>query len=284
MSVALRSVSIVCVVLSACTPGGEPVASEPASPMPEEPALVVERDVSELRLELGPALGGSALIKAPSPGRYAVEVRFTQHRFVTMEHTVSEALEGSAVLELTDTGEARACFAVRDSSASDISHYQAHDGQDHHYENAGDRLLGARGSWASIQGTNEIELRLDRLDYRSCEVGDEVAVSAEPLTLRCLGLASTSKIPSAGLLCQAGKDQRLLGNLSLVLGEQARSWGLRVDLAHGEPRPGDEDEPRLLLGTGDGLRVSGSDERGGLELELEVERAKVPAPKPPVLD
>lgn len=239
---------------------------------------MVERDVHEQRLELGPALGGSALIHAPPPGRYAVAVSFSQHRFVTMEHTINQAIEGSAVIELGGTGSATACFAARDSSVSDISHYQARDGQDHHYESDDNNMLGARGTWAIIPGTNEIELRLDHIGYRACEVGDEVPVSAAPIVLRCLGFGSTSKIPSAGLLCRPDKDQRLAATLSLVLGDKARSWALRDDLAMREPPTGDEVVPWLLLGTGDGLRLRGSDDRSGLTLEVEL--AKIDAPQP----
>ena len=267
--------SIVCTLLAACTPSGEPGASEPVV---REPAVVVERDAPAQRLELGPALGGSAMIQAPSPGRYAVEVGFSQHRFVTMEHTVSQSLSGSAVLELGATGEAKGCFAVRDSSVSDISHYQAHDGKDHHYESGNDELLGARGTWASLPNTNEIELRLDRLGYRACPVADDAPISAEPLALRCLGLASTSKIPSRALLCRPDPQQHTLAKLSLLLGDKARSWQLRDDLAHHEPPVGDDVEPWLLLGAGEGLRVRGQDDREGIELSVEL--AKVQEPKP----
>jgi hypothetical protein len=198
-----------------------------------------------------------------------------------MEHTIKHTLEGSAVLELANTGEATACFAVRDSSVSDVSHYQAHDGKDHHYENDDDVILGSRGRWSRIEGTHEIELHLDRFAYRSCEVADDVSVSAEPIVMRCLGLSSTSAIPSAGLACRpdAVPDQRVVGPLSLVLGDQARSWGLRNDLALREPPVGDEVVAWLLLGMGQGLRVQGWDDRSGLTL-LEVELAEVQTPRP----
>ncbi|PRQ07609.1 hypothetical protein ENSA7_25990 [Enhygromyxa salina] len=268
--------SVVAALLVGCTGAGDPGPSDPGTELSRDPAVVVERDVSGQRLELGPALGGSALVGPPRPGRYAVAVRFTQHRFVTMEHTVHESIEGSAVIELTDGGEVRACFAVADRSASDISHYQAHDGQDHHYESDTDNLLGARGRWVPVAGTHEIELHLDRLGYRSCEVGDEL--SPEPLTLRCSSIASTSKIPSAALVCQPAQvpAQRMLGQLSLMLGEDARSWGLRNDLALHDPPVGAEVQPYLLLGVGDGLSVVGSDDRSGRTLEVEL--AKVPDP------
>jgi hypothetical protein len=272
----LRAASIVCGLLAACTPAAEPRASEPVT----EPAVVVERDTPAQRLELGEALGGSALVQPPSPGRYAVAVSFSQHRFVTMEHTINQAIEGIAVIELAVNGDARACFAAHDSSVSDISHYQSHDGEDHHHVNEGDDMLGARGSWSAVPGTQEIELRLDRLGYRSCDVDETTTASETPLLLRCNAIASTSKIPSAGLLCRSASVQRVVAKLSLFLGEHARSWELRNDLAHREPPTGDDAVPWLLLGVGDGLRVRGTDNRSGVTLEVEL--AKVERPKPPL--
>jgi hypothetical protein len=279
MSTRLR-VSIVCVMLAGCTPGADPSASEPDSQTTHAPAVVVERDAAQRRMELGPALGDSALVQPARLGRYAVAVSFTQHRYVTMEQTIQQTLQGSAVVELATTGELTACFTVRDSSVSATSHYQSRDGEDHRYETDQRDMLGARGRWAAVPGSDEIELRLDRLVDRSCAVADEVEVSPEPLTLRCLHLASTAKIPSASLLCRSTPSpiQRVVGMLSLMLGEQARSFGLRNDLALHEPSVSDEVPPWLLLGFGDGLRVRGNDDRSGIQLDIEL--ADVPLPKP----
>src|SRR5262249_51379645 len=137
--------------LLACTP------SEPA-PTPASEPVFVEQQPAEHSRSLGPLLGGSVVVRSPQLGRWAASVDFDQHRFITMEHTISNNITGSVVLRLEAGGRASACALASEASTSDMSHFQAKDGQDHHDSSAHAVLVGMTGSWRGAASGPEIEV------------------------------------------------------------------------------------------------------------------------------
>jgi hypothetical protein len=275
-------VAIGSLLIAACTSSEPGTEVEPEAGRKGEPLIVepppkpagVERD-------LGPLLGGVVIERAPTPGRWSSRVQFHQHRFVTMEHTIENGISGSAVLRLGDDGVARACFEFRDTSTSDISHFQANDGKDHHYEDDHSMVVGMSGSWALDGKGPEILVTFDRMTWRTCEVDPATEPFARP-PLRCFGFAANAKVPGDALLCDVPEELDWIAKLSLLTADSPRagSWWLRNDPSLREP-PVTGATPRLVLGAEPGFEMQASDtDRDAEPLTIAVKPVADPKPLP----
>jgi hypothetical protein len=263
----------------------EPVhASDPESihardPEPVQPVWIeLSPEPGGIERELGPLLGGKVRERAPTPGRWSSRVSFSQHRFITMEHTIASGISGSAVLRLGDDGSARACFAIRDSSSSDVGRYQTRDGKDHHYGRDDSMVYGMTGTWKLDGSGLEIEIVFDRRVWRTCEVDPNKPPFAEP-PLRCFAFAANAKVPSNALLCQVPETFSDIAKLALLIGDSPRagSWELRRDPSgHGDEPPADA-KAWLLLGAEPGLELEADDdERFAKPLTIQIEKVEDP--------
>ena len=163
------SVATLSLVLIACTPSssdGPPSAdAELPTPTPAvepepEPELAKSRD-------LGPLLGGPVVERLPQPGRYASSVRFTQDKLITMEHTVSEAVVGVAIVELGVDHTVRACFDWRERSSSSANMPSSRSSGSMRHSKAGvgtaspasipkQRSAWGLGRWGASAGTSQL--------------------------------------------------------------------------------------------------------------------------------
>src|SRR5690606_41855463 len=83
-------------------------AADPPAPDPGGASTPISAEL-EAHLELGALVGGRRSITTPTPGRYASLLRASQRRFITMEHTVAESIDGGASIELHPDGRVEAC-------------------------------------------------------------------------------------------------------------------------------------------------------------------------------
>jgi hypothetical protein len=262
-------------------------ATSPESKVESEPARTkdpvwVEPPPAPTGIErdLGPLLGGKVIERAPTPGRWASAVRFSQHRFITMEFTIAKSISGSAVVRLVDDGSVTACFATRESSSSDMSHYQAHDGKDHHYASDNARVIGMTGTWNRTGTGEEIEIVFDRTVWRTCEVDPNTEVFTQP-AVRCFGFAANAKVPGAALICEVPEILRWIADLALLIGDTPRAgpWAMRHDPSgHGDKPPADA-PVWLLLGAEPGFQLSADDTDRDAK-PLTIVRAEVRDPDP----
>lgn len=271
--------SLLVVLGSACTSSESETKVEPEPVHTADPVWVEPSpEPKGVERELGPLLGGKVVERVPTPGRWSSSVRFSQHRFITMEHTIAKGMSGSAVLRLEDDGSARACFANRDSSSSAISHFQASDGKDHHYTNDYAIVMGMTGTWKLVGNGPEIEIVFDRSVWQTCEVDPAYEPFAQP-ALRCFGFAANTKVPSDALLCQVPEALDWIAKLALVIGDSPRagSWAHRHDPSgHGVEPPTDA-SAWLLLGAEPGLELSADDrERDAEPLTIRIEKVADP--------
>ena len=259
--------------LLACMP------SEPVPTPASEPVFVEEIPVERSR-SLGPLLGGSVVVRSPQLGRWAASMDFDQHRFITMEHTVSNRITGSVVLRLDAGGRASACALASEASASAMSHYQASDGKDHHDSSEHAVLVGMTGSWRGVASGPEIEVVFDRMSWTSCQVDPTAEAFAQP-PLRCVGFAANAKVPRDALLCEVPEALHPLAMLSLLIGDSPRagSWAQRFDPSgHGESPPAAGPAgPWLLLGVDPGLALHTRDHDRDAE-PLTIEQSEVRDP------
>ncbi|MFV8751731.1 hypothetical protein ACNOYE_14395 [Nannocystaceae bacterium ST9] len=271
----LRSALVALALASACTSTSDSEAEvDPESGRRSEPPLVVEPppEPSGERRELGPLLGGEVLVHAPMPARWASRMDFDQHRFITTEHTIESAVEGSAVLRLHDEGRAEACFATHESSASAMGRYQARDGKDHHDSSEHARVVGMTGSWQLEGEGPEITVRFDRTSWRTCEVDPSTEPFEQP-ALRCFAFAANAKVPSDALLCQVPEALHGPVELALLIGDSPRAgaWVHRRDPARGGVEPPTDAQPWLLLGAEPGLELRAEDrDRDAMPLVIRV--------------
>lgn len=259
--------------LLACTP------SEPMPTAASEP-IFVEAMPAEHSRSLGPLLGGTVVERSPQLGRWAASMDFAQHRFITMEHTVSNHITGSVVLRLDPGGRASACALASEASASAMGHLQAKDGQDHHDASEHTVLVGMTGSWRGVEGGSEIEVVFDRMNWQGCEVDPNQEPFAQP-PLRCVGFAANAKVPRDALLCEVPETLHPLVTLSLQIGDSPRagSWAQRFDPSgHGEPPAvAGPAGPWLLLGIDPGLALRSRDHDRDAE-PLTIEESEVRDP------
>jgi hypothetical protein len=257
-------VALALVLASGCTSTSEPETEvDPESGRRSEPApLIVEPPPtpSGERRDLGPLLGGEVRLRAPMPARWASRMDFEQHRFITMEHTIESAVEGSAVLRLHEDGRAEACFATHESSASALGRYQALDGKDHHDSSKHARVVGMTGSWKLAGEGPEIEVRFDRTNWRTCEVDPSQEPFEQP-ALRCFAFAANAEVPSDALLCQVPEGLHGPVELALLIGDSPRAgaWVHRRDPARGGVESPADAQPWLLLGAEPGLELRAED-------------------------
>jgi hypothetical protein len=270
--------ALLLIALLACTP------SEPGLPTPASEPVFVEAQPAENTRALGPLLGGSVVVRSPQLGRWAASVDFDQHRFVTMEHTVSNHITGSAVLRLHAGGHASACALASEASASAVSHFQSSDGKDHHGSSEHAVLVGMTGSWRGVANGPEIEVVFDRMNWSGCQVDPNQEAFAQP-PLRCFGFAANAKVPRDALLCEVPEALHPLATLSLLIGDSPRagSWAQRFDPSgHGEPPPAAGPAgPWLLLGLDPGIALRSRDHDRDAE-PLTIEQAEVRDPVAPV--
>jgi hypothetical protein len=283
-------------VIAACTssepaPDVEPESASEPTPT-ENPSLVWVEPPPKLtgvERELGALLGGRVVARDPTPGRWSSRMDFSQHRFITVEHTVETHIEGSAVLRLTDDGQASACFATSEFGASAMSHYQARDGKDHYNSSDHAMVVGMTGTWKLEGEGPDIAIRFDRMEWRTCEV-DPTKEPFEQPAMRCFGFAANTKVPSDALLCEVPRELTSAMTLSLLIGDSKRAgpWEMRFDPAgHGSvDLPPEDARPWLLLGAEPGLVMSAEDhDRDAKPLTIEVgavtDPADLPEPKDP---
>ena len=249
-------------LVGACTSKGTQTQLEPASEPASEPdPVIVEPSPNENRRELSPLLGGSVVVHSPTPGRWASRVDFDQHYYVTMEHVIRNSMRGSAVLRLDDDGHARACFETVKYDSSDMSHYQAQDHKDHHYANEFAMVVGMSGTWSRPSAdAPEIEVRFDRMNWRTCEV-DPTREPFEQPALRCVAVAANAKIPSEALLCQVPKELHEAAKLALLIADSPRagSWDQRFEPSGHGVAPPEDALPWLLLGAEPGFELAAKD-------------------------
>lgn len=230
--------------------------------------------------ELGPLLGGRVVERVPTPGRWSASVQFHQHRYITVEHMVESNVGGTAVLRLGDDGLARACFFTDESSSSDISHYQASDGKDHHSESAHAVVVGMTGTWKLDGEGPEVLVQFDRMEWRTCEVDPNEEAFARP-PLRCFGFAANAKVPGDAMLCSVPKEMNWIATLSLLIGDSTRAgaWEHRHDPS-GEPTPEDAGA-WLLLGSDPGFELRARDtDRDAEPLTIRAEKVEDPVAMP----
>jgi hypothetical protein len=270
--------ALLLIALLACTP------SEPGLPTPASEPVFVEAQPTENTRALGPLLGGSVVVRSPQLGRWAASVDFDQHRFVTMEHTVSNHITGSAVLRLHAGGHASACALASEASASAVSHFQSSDGKDHHGSSEHAVLVGMTGSWRGVANGPEIEVVFDRMNWSGCQVDPNQEAFAQP-PLRCFGFVANAKVPRDALLCEVPEALHPLVTLSLLIGDSPRagSWAQRFEPSgHGEPPPAAGPAgPWLLLGLDPGIALRSRDHDRDAE-PLTIEPADVRDPVAPV--
>jgi hypothetical protein len=277
---ALALLVLACSV-SACTSSEPPGQVEP-SPAGDKTRVEPPPKPEGVVHELGPLLGGGVVERAPTPGRWASRVQFDQHRFITMEHTVGNNVSGTAVVRLGDDGLVRACFAGREVSTGDISHYASHDGKDHHNVTDHATIVGMTGSWKREGAGQTIVVVFDRMNWQTCEVDPTTEVFAQP-PLRCFGFAANAKVPGDALLCTVPEALHWITRLSLLGGDSPRSgpWALRHDPSgHGVQPPVDA-AAWLLLGAEPGLELRANDtDRDAEPLTIRVDKVADPVPPP----
>jgi hypothetical protein len=265
--------SLLFVSLLNCTP------SEPVPTPASEPVFVEEVPAERSRF-LGPLLGGTVVVHSPQLGRWAASVDFDQHRFITIEHTVSSRITGRVVLRLDAGGHASACALASEASESALGRYQASDGKDHHNSSEHAVIVGMIGTWRGVASGPEIEVVFDRMSWSSCEVDPNAEAFAQP-PLHCVGFAANTKVPRDALLCQVPEALHPLATLSLLIGDSPRagSWAQRFDPSgHGESPPAAGPAgPWLLLGADPGLALRTRDHDRDAE-PLTIEQSEVRDP------
>jgi hypothetical protein len=285
------------VALVACTPRAEEPTPTPASesrgsavePAPAELGASVRDAVRDAEdaidatdLELGPLVGGSRPRAPARPGRYAARLSARQHRFITMEHTVSRSIDGGALLDLHDDGTVDGCAWSKTHGSSAKSHYVTPDGKDHSSSHDNEMILGMRGRWTDNAASGAIVVTLDAFAYGSCDVPPDRPAS-DPAQLRCHALEAGKGLPVAAIACRLETTQPQLETVALALVDNPRSgsWELRKDMAHRKDYGFPEDaKPWLLLGADDGLRVDHRDSRAREPLRVTVEAERVVPPRP----
>lgn len=249
-----------------------------SAPAPHDAERVV--GASEDRVE-SPAARGS---DTPVPGRYATAFAYSQHKFITMEHTIGSAIDGRVVVTLDDDGLVRACIGYSERASWSRSKYDPH-GEDRG-EREHHRLVGYRGTWRSLDD-GALELRLTGSQARSCAFDEGSHALEPPVTLRCTRAEPGVMPPTHALVCPLGPDASALVHAALLLdgSPRAGSWELRKDPSdRGGAGTGGADpdaRPMLVLGADPGVTIRSQDGRGAsVELSAKIEAVRDPQPPP----
>ena len=280
-------ISIVLTMLASCTAKepertvDEPVPEVPEAPPVEPPEAEPEPPPS---LELGPLVGGARPIATPTAGRYALSLRASQDRFLTMEHTLDRSIDGGASLELREDGSVYACFWGTARSGGSISKYASDDGQHHRNEFEDPFRVGMWGTWTAEPEAARASVRFMSVDHRSCERSEAAVEQPSPSVMTCHAIAAGDGLPVAAIVCRPPADQHRMHELAMALADSPRSgpWAIREDPTGRHPRAFGEDvQPWLLLGS-PGLLVVARDDREGTPIDVTLTAGDVPTPRGPL--
>jgi hypothetical protein len=115
---------------------------------------------------------------------------------------------GALKLTLAADGSARACAGAREHHESQGQWNYEPPGKRKHSESARVQLVGLAGTWKIVDGVAVI--RFDRETGQTCDVAAAAVVDPPPGELRCVGVATTDRIPAGSLLCETGRANQLL--------------------------------------------------------------------------
>lgn len=268
---------MVVIAVAGCTSRGEPPEAEP-----EARDVPVETPTPDNvpTVDFGPLIGGELRLATPTAGRYAVQIRAGQTRFISMEMRIDDSLDGGASLELRPDGSAHACFWSNIHGSGSISRYASDDGLDHHNEHTDVSRLGARGTWVAEPGSARATVRLQAFEHRTCEPGADAYEPPNPTEMICHALAANDALPVAAIVCRPPVDQHRIHDVSMALEPNPRTgpWLIREDSSARYPRAfGPEVQPWLLLGA-PGLIIDASDRNEGKPMTIELSAGEVPTP------
>jgi hypothetical protein len=265
-------------------------SAEEAAGEPGLGARLVERGrkvaAQAPNLEFSETFGGRPVTHAPEPGRYATALTARQHRFLTMEITLTHSIAGGASLELDDDGGLAGCVWAQTHDASSVGKYASRDGKPSHRDDKNDYRLGLGGTWALDETGHAAVLTVTKLDDRDCVLGPDARALPDPFVLHCYGLDPSPVIPVATLACRLDSDWPSAERVALLLAETPRAgaWALREDIAGRSTfELPDGTRPWLLLGASPGLTIRHDDDRARDPMRLGFSAAPVVTPVGPLL-
>ncbi|MEZ4453190.1 MAG: hypothetical protein R3B09_27255 [Nannocystaceae bacterium] len=174
-------------------------------------------------IDLGPLVGGRRRLEAPKAGRYAARIRGSQRRYITMEHSIDESIDGGAAIDLRPDGAVHACFWGSRNSVGAVSRFASRDGRNHRNENASSFRLGARGTWTSEPGARRAIVRLETFAWNRCDPDAEAWSPPTPAEMTCHALAPGGELRGAALVCRPPAEPRRIDEVSMALEPSPRS-------------------------------------------------------------
>jgi hypothetical protein len=235
---------------------------------------------------LGPLVGGHVPKDSAKPGAYAMQIGARQHRFITMEHTISDSIDGGAVLTLRDDRSVEACVWWTLLSTGSIGKYASKTGKATSTESEQTRRTGARGQWREDTTLGAVVVTLDRVAHGNCEVSPGAVASPAPIQLSCWAVPAGGQLPVDATACRIDTDWDAGEKVAMLLvdTERAGSWALREDLAHRDELDAPADaRPWLLLSPTPGVRIRHDDDRSTSPLRVELSALPPTTKLPPPL-
>jgi hypothetical protein len=208
--------------------------------------------------ELGPMLGARVETSVPAAGTYAASYAYVMDKLPTMEIVISRQVTGHAAFELTQDGQAQACFSALERRRDAQSKYASPDGQHHSNEDQTHHVVGMSGTWRA--DATIVRVTADRSWTEGCTppVG---ASTIGPVELECVSIAPNERLPAAALACRIVQGPTMLLDLAINPADTERAGPYTMQV---EPRGRlltDQGRPWLLLGSDTGLHVASRDGR-----------------------
>jgi hypothetical protein len=188
-----------CLLATACTTD--------ASPTPAPAVKAPPAEAAKLAAHFAPEIVGKIVPAEPVAGDYAMALDMSFVTFPTTELRISAERTGAMTLTLALDGTARACVGARDHSSSLGQWNYEPPGKRKHSDSAAVQLYGLAGTWKVVDGVAAI--RFARTASGTCDVAGATPIDP-PEELRCVGVATTDRIPAGSLACETATPRQLL--------------------------------------------------------------------------
>jgi hypothetical protein len=198
-------------VLAACTMDASPAPTPPAPAPPPSPPPAVKApsaEAAKLAAHFAPDIVGKIAPAEPVAGDYATALDMSFETFPSTEFHIWASRTGALKLTLAPDGSARACVGVRDHHGSEGQFHYEPPGKRQHSDYLTAQVQGLAGTWKLVDGVAAI--RFDRASWKICDAASETVVDSPYAELRCVGVATTDRIPAGSLVCETADPQQLL--------------------------------------------------------------------------
>jgi hypothetical protein len=209
----LESVQIMraslCILLAGCTMDASP--APPPSPVVKQPPPLVKAppaEATKLAAHFAPEIVGKIEPAEPVAGDYATALDMSFETFPSTEFHIWASRRGALKLTLGADGSARACVGVRDHHGSEGQFHYEPPGKRQHSDHLTAQVQGLAGTWKLVDGVAAV--RFDRASWKVCDAASETVVDSPYAELRCVGVATTDRIPAGSLVCETADPQQLL--------------------------------------------------------------------------